>query len=204
MPITVFVRPAPGGAARALPRRECAQAAAGRRRAGRRHADRRLRRAALARRRGRRAPRPHRVGGGSGRFHAPDANDRGGRRRALDHPRPDRRPRARGAAGRCRGISPGASPPSATSTATLDCDPAPPAARSIAAAWPGPGSTPSGAMIDGLPTTYPDALGANSPRDGAQAGRPAGERGRGPDQGLHPGGSRAAQGRARRGRDLQP
>ena len=43
------------------------------------------------------------------------------------------------------------------------------ASGSTSAPSPGRGSTAPGAMIDGLPTTYPDAIGANSPRDARKA-----------------------------------
>ena len=52
----------------------------------------------------------------------------------------------------------------------------------------GPRIYSAGAMIDGLPTTYPDATRRQQPARRPQGGGPPGQRGRGSDQGLHPGG----------------
>ena len=84
--------------------------------------------------------------------------------RAMDHPGTDRRPRPSGARpqpGPRRAFSPGVSPPSATRTVASPLSRRCGRSRRAAAAA-GPGVYAAGAMIDGLPATYPDAIGVNS------------------------------------------
>ena len=76
--------------------------------------------------------------------------------------------------------------------------------RELNRGWrPGPRVYSRGAMIDGVPPTYPDAITARNAQGGAPRGRPPGERRRRPGEGLHPGRQDPARRGARRGEHVQ-
>ena len=125
--------------------------------------------------------------GFAGRLPTSQENSRGRRFRAVDHPGTDRRPRPPGTR-RVLGTAPlsGLGRDHRSGRARRDGlavhaeETVPPGAPE------GPRVYPAGAMIDGLPATYPDAIGVNNENDGQEGCGPAGQRWGRLHKGLHP------------------